>query len=223
MAASREQTVPRAAIGVVAAAAVLIFLWAFPLFHVVSLKVPAGGGPALHGAVAFDPAAAASKIWQRDLTPAAQRAVELKSLARLLRNDPAGTKKKHAQSTGFGTAYYFVRGSGKVIARDRNYVRVVLDGAEPTIVAIRIGPVFGNTVRDGCGLLDLNTFPGLQEFNALAAELNALVEKKVLPQLHEKAIVGASVHFAGCAEAPETVGGSEEPLLTLIPVEAEVR
>ena len=122
-----------------------------------------------------------------------------------------------------GTAYYFVRGSGRVIARDRNYLNVALDGAESAVVAIRIGPVFGNAVRDGSGVLDVNSFPGLQEFNALAAELNALVEKQVLPALREKANVGTVVHFAGCAEAPEMVGGPGDPILTVIPVEAGVR
>ena len=68
----------------------------------------------------------------------------------------------------------------------------------------------------------MNSFPGLQEFNALAAALNALVEKSVGPLLREKAVVGTTVHFAGCAEAPEGAAEAGEPLLTIIPVQAEV-
>ena len=77
--------------------------------------------------------------------------------------------------------------------------------------------------RDGCGLLDVNSYPGLAEFNALSGELNTLVEKSVLPTLREKASVGAAVHFVGCAEAPESAADADEPLLTIIPVRAEVR
>ena len=128
-----------------------------------------------------------------------------------------------AQAAGLGTAYFFVRGSARVVARERNTLRLAPEGAAAEIIAIRLGPVFGNTVRDGCGLLDVNAFPGLQEFNALSAELNALVEKSVLPALREKATVGTTVHFVGCAEAPESAAEAGEPLLTLVPVQAEVR
>jgi predicted lipoprotein len=124
---------------------------------------------------------------------------------------------------GMGAAYYFVRGSGKVIARDRNTIRIALDGPNPAIVALRIGPIFGNAVRDGSGLLDVNQVPGLHEFNALAAELNKLVESQVLTGLREGADVGAVVTFAGCAEAPESAAPPDQPLLTIIPVMAEVR
>jgi predicted lipoprotein len=171
----------------------------------------------------FDAAAAAWQIWKADLRSAAQRAPDLKTFAAQIRENPDEARKKHARAAGLGTAYYFVRGSGKVVERDRNYLRIALDGTEPLVVALRIGPVFGNAVRDGCGLLEVNSFPGLQEFNALAAELNALVEKNVLPAVREKAQVGAHVQFAGCAEAPESVAGSGEPLLTIVPVECEVR
>jgi predicted lipoprotein len=88
------------------------------------------------------------------------------------------------------------------------------------VVALRIGPVFGNTVRDGCGLLDVNAFPGLEEFNALSAELNALVERNVLPALKAGANVGATVRFAGCAEAPESAPDAGEPLLLIVPIQA---
>jgi predicted lipoprotein len=69
----------------------------------------------------------------------------------------------------------------------------------------------------------VNSFPGLQEFNALSAELNSLVEKNVLPLLREQAVVGATVHFVGCAEAPESAAAASEPLLMIVPVQAEVR
>jgi predicted lipoprotein len=219
MGASSERIAPRFILGLAAAGAVAVGLWFFPPFHVVSLNT---GGTAAAGS-AFDAPAAAARVWATDLPAAARRAVELRSFAALLRENTEAARKKYAKAAGLGTAYYFVRGTGEVTARDRNYLRVALDGADSAVVAIRIGPVFGNTVRDGCGLLEVNSFPGLQEFNALAAELNALVEKTVLPALRDKAVVGAKISFAGCAEAPEAAGGPGEPLLMLVPVEAEVR
>lgn len=212
---------------VLAAAAVAAFLFFFPLFHVVSLQ-PRGAtatansnGPA--APTAFDPVAAAVKFWQVDLPAAYARAADLAQVAPATRANAEKARSQFAKAAGLGTAYFFVRGSGKVVAREKNMLRLAPVGAETEFVVIRLGPVFGNTVRDGTGLLDVNNFPGLQEFNALSAELNALVEKFVLPALRDRAIVGATVHFVGCAEAPESAPEAGEPLFTLVPVQAEVR
>lgn len=234
---------PLVPLAVIAVAGTLT-LWFFPLFHVVPLPPPAApsatpgraaseNSPAAAGATsadaapavaAFDPVSAAAKIWKNDLpAAAATHAVELAILAPALRANPEAAKKQFAHAADLGTAYYFVRGTGKVVARERNTLRIAPDGASAETVALRLGPVFGNAVRDGCGLLDVNSFPGLAEFNALSAELNALVEKNVLPPLREKAVVGAVVSFAGCAEAPESAPDAGEPLLVIVPVQAGVR
>jgi predicted lipoprotein len=114
--------------------------------------------------------------------------------SRILRRDPAGAARDHGRRVGLGgTAYLFARGTGRVVAVERSRLLLDLDG---TTIALRTGPVFGNTVRDGCGLLDLNRSPGLTEFNAVAAELNRLVEQRVQPALRT-APVGATVGFAG--------------------------
>jgi predicted lipoprotein len=208
---------------IAAAVIIVILLWFFPLFHVVPLQAPAAGTPAAGAPVAFDAVSAAARIWQTELPAAARRTLEVSALVGPLRANAETAKAKFAKSSGLGAAYYFVRGQGRVVTRERNHLRVALDGASAEIIAIRIGPVFGNTVRDGCGFLDVNAFPGLQEFNALSAELNALVEKNVLPALRERAQVGATIEFAGCAEAPESTPDAGEPLLLIVPVQAEVR
>ncbi len=200
-----------------------VALWFFPLFHLVPLASPATATAIITSAPAgFDAAAAAQKLWQSDLPAAAAKATELKTLAPALRANAADAQKKFAHAAGLGTAYYFVRGSGRVVAHERSTLRIALDGAADETVTVRIGPIFGNTVRDGCGLLDVNSFPGLTEFNALSTELNGLVEKNVLPSLRERAVVGATVTFVGCAEAPESVDAGE-PLLLIVPIQAEVR
>jgi predicted lipoprotein len=222
MAAKSESSMPRfarlAAFAVVAA----VLCWLFPLFHVVPLaQSSAPGVPA--AAAAFDPRAAAEKIWKSEITSATSRAVELRQIVTGVRENPETARTKFAKSAGMGVAYFFARGSGRIVKRERNYLHIAVDGSPNEIVALRIGPVFGNTVRDGCGLLDVNSFPGLQEFNAVAAELNALVEKNVLHPLREKSVVGATIQFTGCSEAPEAAADVGEPLLTFVPVQAEIR
>jgi predicted lipoprotein len=190
----------------------------FPLFHLVPLRGP-GDAPA-GGAVELPVFAA--KFWAEQLLPACRRATEATTLVAALRRDPAAAIEAHAHKVGLGgTAYFFVRGEGRVVARDKNVVRLALGDSDEAVVALQTGRIFGNAVRDGTGLLDVNRFPSLEEFNALAAELNHLVEARVLPVLRDRAPIGARVAFAGCAEAAEP--GAGQPLLTLVPVLAEVR
>ena len=209
----------RAALLIAGAAALL---WYFPLFRIKPLPPASSSVTPLSPAAAFDPKATAETFWRARLTPATTQAADLATVVQAVRADPAAARKSFGKAAGVGVDYFFVRGRGKIVARERNLVRVAVDGAPNEIVALRTSRVFGNTVRDGTGLLDVNAFPGLQEFNSLSAELNALVKKEVLPVLREKAQVGTAIRFAGCAEAPESASEAGAPSFTVVPVQAEV-
>lgn len=201
-----------------AAGALLVgLLVIYPPFRVVrrGAEVPAVA------AGAFTPAEFATRFWAERLQPVAAGAPELAPLLAALRRDPGTALQRHGRKVGLGNAAYFLaRGAGRVVAIDRSRVLVEVDGAQ---VALRTGPVFGNVIRDGCGLLEVNQVPGLAEFNALSAELNRLVEERVQPALRARLAVGATVVFAGCAEAPESLPAAGSPLLTFIPIQAEVK
>lgn len=219
---------PRPWPALIAGALAIGLLAIFPPFHVVPRSSPAAPAqpsrpdqtrPATAAPAAFSPPAFANDFWTTQLLPAAARAPALPAILAALRRDPAGAARDHGRRVGLGgTAYLFARGAGRVVAVERSRLLLDLGG---TTIALRTGPVFGNTVRDGCGLLDLNRSPGLTEFNAVAAELNRLVEQRVQPALRA-APVGATVGFAGAAELPETLPG-DGPLLLIIPVMAEVQ
>lgn len=192
----------------------------YPPFRVASKRASASAAIAASSS-AFEPAAFATEFWTSKLLPAAARAPELARLLADLRRDPLAALQQHGRRVGLGhAAYYFVRGTGRVTAVERSRVLVDIDGA---LVAVRTGPVFGNVIRDGCGLLEVNQVPGLAEFNALSAELNRLVEQQVQPSLKAGIAVGITITFAGCAEAPETLPAAGAPLLTFIPIQAEVK
>jgi len=194
-------------------------LYFFPWWHVVPL------GASSTVAVEAPPlklAEFAEKFWREKLQPTRVRAVDAAVLVAAIRRSPATAAKALATTVGLGgTAYYYVRGEGRVVARDRDGVLLALDGDSAPVIAIQTGPIFGNAVRDGTGLLNMNDFPSLADFNALAAELNRLVESRVLPGLRAQAAVGARVAFAGCAEATDPMPG--RPLVSLVPVFAEGR
>lgn len=202
-----------------AAIALAALLIAYPPFNVISKKEVAANRAALAGADAFDPAVFAERFWSDKLQPAAATAPDLAPVLSALRNDPAAAVETHARSVGLGgTAYFFLKGGGRVTAVERSRILVEIDGA---VIALRTGPVFGNAVRDGTGLIDVNEVPGLTEFNALSAELNRLLEQRIQPAL-TAAVVGSTIQFSGCAEAPQSLPAGR-PLLTFIPVHVEVK
>lgn len=203
---------------IVAGVAFVGLLVVFPPFRVVSRQASAAGA-ATAAASAFDPASYVAEFWTSRLLPAAASAPELRPLLAALRRDPASAVRQHGHRVGLGNAaYFFARGTGRVTAVERSRLLLEVEGA---VVALRTGPVFGNVVRDGTGLLEVNQAPGLTEFNALSAELNRLVEERVQPALKTGVAVGATVTFAGSAEAPESLPAAG-PVLTFIPVHAEV-
>lgn len=203
----------------VALGAIGVALYLFPLFRVVPLR-PAGNIPG-GAAGGFDPRAFAAEFWTTRLQPAAARASDAPVVVAALRRDPATAAREHGHRVGLGATYFFLHGRGRVVQVESNRVVIELAGAAGAQLVLRRGPVFGNAVRDGTGLLNLNAFPGLQEFNALAAELNQLVESRVVPLLRDPGITaGVNLEFAGVAEAPESL--EPGPLLTLVPIHVAI-
>lgn len=98
-----------------------------------------------------------------------------------------------------------VRGRGVVVEATGEAVGLALEPGGAVAVVIELGPVFGNTLRDGCGLLDVNEFPDSRDFNAISAALNRRVEERVLPGLRARAAPGTVVEFAGCVDITDPV------------------
>jgi predicted lipoprotein len=96
---------------------------------------------------------------------------------------------------------------------------VIKEAATPE-VSLQTGLIFGNAVRDGTGLLNVDDYPNSQDFNAISEALNRLVEERVLPRLRERARVGATVRFAGCAEVNDE--SSDLKPLRVVPIRADV-
>jgi len=200
---------------IIAAVAVVGALcWSFPLFHIVSLKQ----AQTEQMAGVFDAAKVASQFWETKLLPGVERAVEVKDLLAALAKDPVTAGKQHGRTLGIGGATMFlVRGSGKVVEVSDDAIVVALDGMDAK-VSLSVGLLFGNTVRDASGLLDVSTYPNSQEFNDLSTQLNSIVETKLAPALKETAAVGKTIRFAGCAELGED---AKPDVLPVIPIKVE--
>ena len=195
-----------------------ILCWFFPLFHVVTLKRATDE----KAAATFNPAKFVENFWNDKLVKSLDQAVKAEVLLPAIKSDHGAARKKYARSLGLSESYtYFVSGVGRVLAvTDDEVSLAVTEGAMQPEISLQVGLIFGNAVRDGTGLLNVNDFPNSQDFNDISAELNRLVETRVLPKLREQAKVGSRIHFVGCAE----VGDEATDLkpLRVVPVQAQL-
>ena len=175
--------------------------WLFPLFHVVPLKA----ANAEKAAATFDPARFAETFWTNQLLPSLGQTVKADVLLAAIQSDPAAAKKKFARTIGFsGTYFYFMSGTGRVVSvSDDEISLAITPGTTNAEVSLQSGLIFGDAVRDGTGLLNESDYPNSQDFNAISAALDNLVETRVLPELRQQARIGARISFAGCAEVDD--------------------
>jgi predicted lipoprotein len=189
-------------------------VWRFPLFHVVPLKQINEA----RRAAAFDAPVFAKEFWTTRLPAAFDQAADAATVVAALRDDMAKAREKFGRQVGVSrTAYYFLRGSGKIAAVDKQGVHVSLaaDGPAAEILLVT-GPVFGNAVRDATGLLPTSDFPNSQHFNELASELNHFAEQGPVELLKNQARPGIAISFVGCAAV--TTAADLGPL-KIIPVD----
>ncbi len=188
--------------GIAVAAGILTVM---PLFHVKSLESTRQQAVA----AAFDPVAVVDSLWAGELRESINDATPLPELLAALRADPAAAAARYGRRLGLsGTAAYWVSGQGVVTAADDKAVEIAVDGAGDTGIVIRLGPVFGNAIRDGSALLDVNDFASTRDFNALSVEINRRVERDVLPDLAAGASVDRVIRFTGGVEIAEGDGAA---------------
>lgn len=193
--------------------------WLFPLFHVVPLKTVT----AEKAAVTFNAAQFADNFWTNQLLPAISKSVKTDELLAAIQADPATAKKKFSRSVGLSESYfYFLSGTGRVVAvSDDEMSLAVTRGSTNAEVSLQAGLIFGDAIRDGTGLLNASDYPNSQDFNAISAALDHIVETRVLPNLHAQAKIGATVSFTGCAEVDDE--STDLKPLKVVPIQAEVR
>jgi len=192
--------------------------WRFPLFHVVSLK----RATEEKAAATFNPATFAEKFWNEQLLKSLDRAVKAEELLHAIHANPTEAKKQFSRSVGVSESYiYFLSGQGRVVAVSEDEISLtVTAGTTDAEVALQVGLLFGNAIRDGTGLLNVSDFPNSQDFNAISEALNHLVETRVQPKLREVAKVGAIIRFAGCTEVSDE--SADLKPLKVVPVLVEV-
>ena len=191
----------------------------FPPFHVV----PLARAEKEKAAAEFNPDAFAEKFWNEQLMKSLGNAVAAKVLLPAIQTNAADARKKYSRSVGLSDSYtYFIEGTGRVLSvNDDEILLAVTPGATNAEVSLQVGLLFGNALRDGTGLLNVNDYSNSQDFNAISEALNHIVETRVLPELRQQAKVGAVMHFVGCAEVDDE--SSDLKPLKVVPIAATVQ
>jgi len=201
---------------IVALLGLAVLFYFVPLFHVAPLRETREQSVD----AAFDAAGYVENFWNGPLLEASREAVDAAELLAALQKDPSAAAKRYGHRLGLGaSSSYLVSGQGQVVAVDDGGISIALSGGGPPEILIETGPVFGNAIRDGSGLINVSDFANAQDFNALSAEINRRVEEQVMTSLVAKAAPGAVVHFVGGVELSDSSG--TPAMLTLVPVVIE--
>ena len=184
-----------------------VLLYFLPLFHVVPLHSDERlssleRGPGASTSPAFDPREFVERFWTERLISGVDGAVEAAQLIDEIQQDRGAARDAHGRRLGLSETYFFfLAGTGRVVSVDKTTIGLALDDdATHAQVVLETGLVFGNAVRDGTGLLDVNDFANSQQFNAISTEINRRIETDVLPPLREQATIGTTIRFAGCTQ-----------------------
>lgn len=192
--------------------------WAFPPFHIRSLKQVKAD---IVGAT-FNPTNFVEQFWSGKLLPAADQAADAAKVLAAIAANPEKVGEQFGRTVGISSSYFlFLRGTGRVVSADADSIGLSLQAQGTNVdIAVPLGPVFGNAVRDGTGLLDSSSYPNAQEFNDISAGLNHLVETQVLPELQGIAAIGKRVRFVGCVEVADE--DSDLKPLKLVPISVKL-
>lgn len=166
-------------------------------------------------AAAFDVAAYTTKLWEKDLPAVLEQAPDLVPLMDELRSTPEKAFTNYGHKLGISnTLYFLARGTGTVASvEDENILVELVDG---TRVQVATDFIFGNAVRDGSGIVNIDDFLNMTDFNNVSVALNEKIREKVAVTLKTSAKPGMQLSFAGAFEINEK--NRDLAALRIIPV-----
>jgi predicted lipoprotein len=168
---------------------------------------------------AFDASSYARQFWEEGLPAAAENAPDVKLLVKLVDEDPETAFEMYGHKLGISKTFYFmVKGSGKVKSVEDEFL--VVDLGEGLVVKIATAFIFGNAVRDGSGIIDIDDFQNMTDFNYVSVAINKLVKEGVANRLKKTANLGKHLEFAGAVEIRE--GNINIDSLRIVPVSVKI-
>ena len=168
---------------------------------------------------AFDVEQYVTDLWNNQLPAVISDAVELPYLIILLEDNPEEAFDNHSRKLGISnTHYFYFSASGTVEAIDEETVLVMINDNVP--VELETLYVFGNAIRDGSGLVDIDEFLNMMDFNMVSVYLNRKVKSEVTDPFRREVQPGEVVSFTGATEIDRREGLPER--LKVIPIQITI-
>ena len=141
----------------------------------------------------------AKRFWAQELPGCIRNATEISQLVNLLKTDPQKAFNNYSHQLGISQTFYFmVKGFGKIVSVEEEYLKVEID--ERISVQIATDFIFGNAVRDGSGKVNIDDFLNMTNFNNVSIAINKLVKDRVVAPLRAFKKSGMLLEFVGATE-----------------------
>jgi len=152
--------------------------------------------------LSFDADEYARVVWEQKIPAVIRDAPDILTVMDLLQSDPEQAFDRMGRKLGIsGTRYFMVKGEGIIDLVERESLRILLDGGFQIELATAF--IFGNAIRDGSGVVNIDEFLNMTDFNMVSIALNKRVKEEVVPLLVRSARAGKSIEFAGAFEMRE--------------------
>lgn len=140
-----------------------------------------------------------ANFWNDSLPVCIANAPEIVGLLNLLNKNPQLAFEKHGRKLGISKTYYFMAaGQGTLEKVEDEFVVMAI--GDQTKVEIATDFIYGNSVRDGSGKVNINDFLNMTDFNNVSVAINKLVKEKVVSRLHKATQPGQTLEFSGAFE-----------------------
>ncbi|MGF7037847.1 DUF2291 domain-containing protein [Mucilaginibacter lappiensis] len=147
----------------------------------------------------FNATSYARNYMDKQLLPAAAKALEIDQLLAQLKNKPDSTFKSNSHALDIGNIRFFMTmGQGVVTSVDDNDVYLLTPNKQTVKIATEY--IFGNALRDAPGIININDFTNTMDLNNVSAEVNKIVRNEIVPSFKSKVKKGSTVTFAGAFE-----------------------
>jgi predicted lipoprotein len=167
----------------------------------------------------FDPNVYAQNFWDEKIPQAGNSAVEVSEFLSLLYTTPDEAFSKYGHVLGISKTFYFMlRGKGVIESVEEEFLTVRTEKNELFLIATDF--IFGNAVRDGSGLVSINEFLNMTDFNNVSVAINKLVKKNVVSKLKKTALPGMIIEFVGATEINEDEINTQD--IRIIPVSVKL-
>jgi predicted lipoprotein len=170
----------------------------------------------------FEAVTFSKKLWEEKLPAKISSAVELTIFMKATQANPADAFSKYTNALGIGNyRYALVKTEGTVtdVNEDDITLQIKIDDSLMT-AKLATEFIYGNAIRDACGLVDVKDFPNTIDLNNISEELNKMVRKIVLPSFKTAVKKGDKLIVTGAIEIhKEHIKWNE---LEIIPVQLQI-